>query len=152
MAKRKNQFIHKPTYPGGQKAMNKFVKENLKYPAKALAAKTEGSVKVEYSLNQAGKVVKAKAVEGPKNGCRAEAERIVKLLRFTVPKDYKMTIRYHQHLNINFKLPKPKAKTKLKPTKLKTTTQITYQVTPSKQQPPADESKPATNYGYTIKW
>lgn len=150
MAKRKNQFIHKPTYPGGKKAMDKFVKENLKYPAKALATKTEGSVKVEYSLNQAGKVVKAKAVEGPKNGCRAEAERVVKLLRFTVPKDYKMTIRYHQHLNINFKL--PKAKAKAKPKKLTQATQINYQITPSSQQPPSDQPKPPSNYGYTIKW
>lgn len=142
MAKRKSKFIHKPVYPGGMEALQKFLRKHLRYPAKALAEKVEGSVKVDYSLNQSGKVIKVKAVEGPKSGCREEAERLVKLLRFHVPKDYKMTVQYHQHLTINFKLPKAKPKPK--------STQVKYTITPNKKAAP----KPATGtgYGYTIKW
>jgi TonB family protein len=148
MAKGKSKFIHKPTYPGGQRAMNKFVQDNLEYPPTALAAKTEGSVKVGYSLNQAGKVVKAKAVEGPKNGCRAEAERVVKLLRFSIPKDYKMTVRYHQHININFKLPQVKAQAP----KPAVPPRINYEIKSSKPTVPTEQPKPTSGYGYTIKW
>ncbi|MEL6355510.1 MAG: TonB family protein, partial [Bacteroidota bacterium] len=84
MAKRKTKFIHKPVYPGGTQALQKFLREHLRYPKQALAQGVEGTVKVEYSINQAGKVIKAKATEGPKDGCREEAVRLVKLLRFSV--------------------------------------------------------------------
>lgn len=134
--------------------MTKFVQEHLKYPETALETKTEGTVKVEYSLNQTGKVMKATAVEGPGNGCREEAERVVKLLRFMVPKDYKTKVRYHQHLNINFKLPKPKAA----PKKAAPVTHLNYEIRPSQPAKPASQAPSASpqpesgGYNYTIKW
>lgn len=146
MAKRKNTFIHKPVYPGGTKALEAFVKKHLRYPKAALEKRVEGTVRVEYSLNQQGKVIKAEATTGPADGCREEAVRVIKLLRFKVPKDYKMSVRYHQHLNINFNLPKPESSPK---------SQITYQITPGKATPP-EPSSPAksggSEYDYTISW
>ncbi|MEM9836427.1 MAG: TonB family protein [Bacteroidota bacterium] len=148
MAKRKTKFIHKPVYPGGKTALRQFLQKNIRYPDAAKAAKTEGTVKVEYSLNQTGKVMRAKAVSGPKDGCREEAERLVKLLRFDVPKDYKMSVRYHQHLNITFKLPKEK------PQPAPAATQLRYTITPSKTTQVKKESpqQDAGGYGYTIRW
>ncbi|MEL6273490.1 MAG: energy transducer TonB [Bacteroidota bacterium] len=123
------------------------MREHLRYPKQALAQGVEGTVKVEYSINQAGKVIKAKATEGPKDGCREEAVRLVKLLRFSVPKDYKMTVQYHQHLNINFKLPKQKTRPKSQPTK------ISYTLTPTPQkQEEQNTPQKSGGYGYTIKW
>lgn len=147
MARKKHSFIHKPVYPGGKEALQRFLKTALRYPPAALQNKTEGSVRVEYSLNQKGKVVKATAVDGPKDGCREEAERLVKLLRFQVPKDYKLNVRYHQHLNIHFKLPKTK----------KTTTnkqQITYKIVAAKgdTNDKSEAPKQEGGYGYTISW
>lgn len=144
MAKRKNTFIHKPVYPGGNKALERFVKEHLRYPETALEKRTEGSVRVEYSLNQQGKVIKAEATDGPADGCRAEAVRVVKLLRFQVPKDYKMSVRYHQHLNINFKLPKPAKKS--------SETTITYQLTSTNKKVTDKPPEPGNGYDYTISW
>lgn len=174
MAKSKN-FLPKPVYPGGTKAMNAFVKKHLKYPEAAKQAKIEGTVRVNYSLDQSGRVIKVKAVEGPKEGgLREEAERVVKLLKFDVPKERKMRVQYHQHLDVNFKLPKPKPKVQLK-----TSTKISYTITPATggkksnssapeqkesggltpsghQENPSgkdDQSKDSTStYSYTINW
>lgn len=143
MAKRKTSFIHKPVYPGGKEAMQAFLRKHIRYPETAKKNKTEGTVKVDYSLNQQGKVIKATAVSGPQDGCREEAERLVKLLRFTVPKDYKMSVRYHQHININFKLPKAK------PTKKET--KITYTIKKEQASKTSDQKK-NNGYGYTISW
>ncbi|PHI20641.1 hypothetical protein CEQ90_06175 [Lewinellaceae bacterium SD302] len=145
MARKKNTFIHKPVYPGGATAMQAFLKENLRYPEAAKQNRTEGSVRVEYSLNQRGKVIKAVATKGPKDGCREEAVRLVKLLEFVIPKDYKMSVRYHQHLSINFNLPK------LKP-KITTKQQITYNIVGAPKEERPESPRQGSDYGYTISW
>ncbi|MEM6396709.1 MAG: energy transducer TonB [Bacteroidota bacterium] len=159
MAKSKN-FIPKPVYPGGSKAMNAFVKKHLKYPESAKKAKIEGTVRVNYSLDQSGRVIKVKAVEGPKEGgLREEAERVVKMLKFDVPKERKMRVQYHQHLDVNFKLPKPKPKSKVK-----STTKISYTIKPAsktdtglapsgRKESQNDRSNDSTStYSYIINW
>lgn len=157
MAKSRN-FLPKPVYRGGQRAMNAFLKANIKYPEAAKAAKIEGTVRVNYSLDQSGRVVKVQAVDGPKEGgLRKEAERVVKLLKFEIPKERKMRIQYHQHIDIHFKLPKPKAKPKSQPP---ATSGMRYTVTKAKSEPaskieeaitPPEEQKKAV-YTYTIRW
>ena len=81
--------------------MNAFLKANIKYPKAAKAAKIEGTVRVNYSLDQSGRVVKVQAVEGPKEGgLREEAERVVKLLKFEIPKERKMRIPVPDHYTV----------------------------------------------------
>lgn len=153
MANRKNKFIHKPVYPGGPKALQEFLRQALNYPEAAKALGISGKVRVEYSLNQQGRVIRAKAVKGPEHGCREEAERLVKMLRFDIPKDYKMTVQYHQHIDINFEMKKPASRQK--PT---APTQIHYEIAPKSSAPQAstntggkrDSSK--VSYTYTIKF
>ncbi len=107
MAKPSIKFINKPVYPGGAKALQSFLKEELRYPEAAKAAGVSGKVQVEYSLNHKGRVVRAKAVKGPEHGCREEAVRLVKMLRFDIPQGYKINLQFHQHIYINFELPQP---------------------------------------------
>ncbi len=110
--KRKEEnFIKKPYYDGGIKAMRTFIKSNLRYPEEALKNKIEGQVHLRYSINYQGKVVKTKIISGLGYGCNEEAERIVKLFTFIVPKaPRKLKILFHKTIRINFKLPKPKVK------------------------------------------
>jgi len=75
-------FIRIPGYPGGNTALEKFVKQNLKYPKEALEKRIEGTVQVDYDFNHKGKITKAIVSKGLGHGCDEEALRLVKLLRY----------------------------------------------------------------------
>ncbi len=45
-----------PSYPGGQKALEKFVEKNIVYPNKALNEGVEGTVDVLFAVDENGKV------------------------------------------------------------------------------------------------
>lgn len=135
---RDKRFIRKPIFPGGNSAFKKFIKENLKYPKEALDNKTEGLVIVKYDINYKGEVVKTKVVAGIGSGCDEEAQRIVKLLKFEIPKGpRKLKITFHKTTRIRFKLPKKTNKT------------INYHYKKEGEK----TSKPSSsNYNYTISW
>jgi len=132
-------FIHKPVYPGGIKAMRKFLAAQQKYPKVALGAKIEGTVHVRYTVNNLGKVIRTQVISGIGSECDEEAERIVRMLEFKVAKTRKLRAEFHKTIRIHFRLPK------------QTSVQRKYQyVIPKKesaQEKPADK-----NYSYTIKW
>ena len=85
MKKNKNpkKLLIKSLYPGGQEAMDKFVKEKMSYPESGLAEKIEGDVELEYRVGSHGKVLDAKVIKGINKDFDEEAMRIVKLFRFT---------------------------------------------------------------------
>ncbi len=140
-SKDKNSFIKKPEYPGGKKAMNEFIRKNLKYPEEALKKKIEGKVHLSYTINFKGKVEHIKILNGLGYGCDEEAIRIVKLLEFTSPKNRGMRVSGRKKITINFKLPKVKKQ------------KIQYSLTkkPEKKGTP-DTQKKTSSYTYTIKW
>ena len=47
---KKKKFIQKSEYPGGIEGLRSFIKNNLKYPQKALENKIEGNVLVKYKV------------------------------------------------------------------------------------------------------
>ena len=56
-----------PEYPGGEAALSSFVSNNLVYPETALESNSEGTVKVQFIINENGKVSNALVV-GPEAG------------------------------------------------------------------------------------
>jgi TonB family protein len=140
--KKDKHFVKKPTYKGGTKALKQFVKQELKYPAKALAAKVEGTVSLSYTIDYKGKVVAVKVVSGLGYGCNEEAERIVRMLKFEVPKTRKLRVQFHKTIQIHFRLPKKK------PSPSAT---IQYTVT-SSSTTPEEQPKDNGGYSYTIQW
>ena len=100
------QFIKHPGYPGGGEAMREFVKKNLRYPEEARKNKIEGTVAVTYEIDHKGKVVDTKIKSGIGYGCDEEAMRVVKLLKFAVPKQHNLRVTFHKTINIHFRLPK----------------------------------------------
>lgn len=143
-SKQAKNFIQRPSYPGGRAAINELIKNNLRYPKKALEAKIEGKVKVEYSLNHKGEVIRAKVVKKLGYGCDEEAIRLVHLLRFDVPKNRGVKVTFNKKITINFKLPKQKI-SKPKPAK----TVVQYQYTPSNSTVKKNSNK--NSYQITIK-
>lgn len=136
------KMIKKPFYDGGKKAMDAFIRENLKYPKAALKEKIEGSVYVRFELNHQGKVVRAKNVSSLGYGCDEEAIRVVKLLKYVVPKNpHRLKLKFNKKIQIHFKLKKTK---KLIPAK------TSYKmIMTKKKENPTDK---APSYGYTIQW
>ncbi len=149
--KKAKNFLPKPIYPGGNKALKQFISETITYPPEALASKIEGVVRIKIAINFKGKVVDAQIMTHLSHGCDEEADRIARLMQWEIDKKIrKGKVLFHKTLNIHFKLPKATIATPKKKIEKKTlSTQITYNiVSPSK---PSSTSKPAT-ITYTIKY
>ncbi len=136
--RKKKKFINLPTYTGGKKAFSTFLQQNIKYPPKAIEAGVEGSVLVEFEIDDNGLVHNPRVLKGIGSGCDEEAIRVVSLLRYEKVKNQGLRVKSTTKTNIHFKLP----------------TQLTYNitVTSSKKEPapPQPPEKTETTYGYTI--
>lgn len=102
----KNQ-IKQPVYPGGRKALDEYIRQNLQYPEGALENKIQGTVSVDYDIDIFGEVIAAKIKHGIGHGCDEEALRLVRSLKFSKKRYQGMHVVFHQNLNIHFRLPGP---------------------------------------------
>ncbi|MEO6490325.1 MAG: energy transducer TonB [Ferruginibacter sp.] len=64
-----------PSYPGGNKGLQKFFDDNLQYPADASNDGVEGTVNVSFVVDETGKLTAPK-VEGDNLGYGLEAEAL----------------------------------------------------------------------------
>ncbi len=103
---KKRKFIKKPTYPGGSKALEAFIAQNLRYPEEALRNGVEGNVQVEYEVNEDGKVIRARVLRGIGYGCDEEALRLVRLLRYEGVRNRHIHVTTRFTLVIRFRLPR----------------------------------------------
>ncbi len=144
--KKDKDFIHPPEYPGGPKAMSKFIYEQLRYPAEALAAGVEGRVIVLCDINDDGEVVNAQVIKGLGYGCDEEALRVVRLLRFQVRRTRGLRVVHHKKIHIQFRRP-PQPQTPA-PSPIS----IQYEVVESPSASGAASPEPSKAYEYTIRW
>jgi TonB family protein len=104
---KKENFIVHPYYEGGNAAMEKRIAECLKYPENALIHRVEGTVSLKYNIDNKGHVIAAKIIAGIGHGCDEEAIRLVKLLKFIVPRQPKgLKVVFNKEIHIHFRLPK----------------------------------------------
>jgi protein TonB len=68
----------KPSYPGGEKALAKFIQENIVYPETAIDEGVEGTVEVVFAVDENGRVY-TPSIKGGKAGygLDEEATRVV---------------------------------------------------------------------------
>lgn len=138
--KKPHQFIVKPYYPGGPKALSKFIKKNLKYPKEAIEHKTEGVVLLRIDINHKGEVTGSKVKMSVGHGCDEEAQRIVSLMKFALDQVVrKGRTTFHKNIRIGFQLPKKKEQKN---------TQIKYNIVQTKKSPQSGGS----SYNYTINF
>ena len=76
-----------PQYPGGQEAMDKFIKETMVYPAPAKENGVEGVVNVAFTVNADGTIGAIKIVRMVDPDLEQEAIRIVKKMPNWIPAD-----------------------------------------------------------------
>lgn len=146
--RKSKHFIKKPVYEGGLKAMRAFISQHKKYPKEAIKEKIEGTVYLKYTIDYKGKVIDAKVLKSLGHGCDEEAIRIVKLLKFNVPKNRGIKVKFFKNIQIHFRIPKQKEKPQPQPQQQ----QISYTIT-TKSQPKKEkiETKEKKGGGYTIK-
>ncbi len=133
-------FIKKPIYQGGPAALKQFISQQMQYPEEALSKKKEGTVLIRYTINHKGKVIETKIISGLGFGCDEEADRLVRLLKFVVPRNRGVKAIFHKELHIHFRLPKTKD------------TSVQYQIIPKKKEDPAPIQKEEGGYTITINW
>lgn len=74
-----------PQYPGGDEALLKFIKENLKYPKEAAEGGVEGKVVIRFVVNREGTVTDVTVVRSLNAVCDQEAMRVVKMMPTWTP-------------------------------------------------------------------
>jgi protein TonB len=143
--RKKDSFIVQPYYKGGNKALDTLITQNLNYPTLALEKKIEGTVFLKYEINHQGEVVAAQVIRGLGNGCDEEAIRLVKLLKFVVPKQPRgLRVTFHKDIYIHFRLPKPVTSPlePAPPPPIQKGYQIQYTISPKKkEEPPVEKVK-----------
>lgn len=103
-SRKPESFIKNPIYPGGKKALEEFVKSNLKYPEEAMNNKVEGTVTVEYDVDVFGNVISTRIKHGIGYGCDEEAKRLIHLLKYPKKRYKGLRVVFHMSLNIHFHL------------------------------------------------
>ncbi|HNX43786.1 MAG TPA: energy transducer TonB [Bacteroidales bacterium] len=67
-----------PEFPGGADKLNRYLSENLHYPAQARENSISGTVFVRFVVDEKGKITHAEILRGIGYGCDEEALRVVK--------------------------------------------------------------------------
>jgi len=69
-----------PTFPGGDSERLKVLKENLQYPEEDAKAGTQGTVWIQFTVNEDGTLSNFKVARSVSTGLDAEALRVAKLM------------------------------------------------------------------------
>ena len=101
---KKSKFLKKPEYPGGSKAISKFINENIQYPEQAKKNNIEGFVVVEFKVNDLGNVFDAKILKGLGYGLDEEAIRLVNSIKFQKARNPGFRVTVTRKIKINFKI------------------------------------------------
>lgn len=139
--KKHQDFLVKPYYPGGPKALSAFIYSHLVYPQEAIDQKTEGTVIIVIDINHKGNVISSRIKQSLPHGCDQAAQKVVSKLQFNLDQVVRKgkTI-FHKTLNIHFKLPK------IDTTPLMTT-ELKYTITKKNEEKSSNDS---SSYHYTI--
>jgi periplasmic protein TonB len=68
-----------PEFPGGPEALNKFIKDNLKYPQEAADVNVQGKVIVKFAVNADGSVNRIEVLRSVNSLLDQEAMRVVSI-------------------------------------------------------------------------
>ncbi len=94
-----------PTFPGGQAALTKFLKKNLKYPTIAVENGIQGRVYVNFIVDKKGNISEMKILKGVDNSLNQEALRVVQKMPAWEPGEQRgKAVNVSCNIPINFNL------------------------------------------------
>ena len=95
----------KPSFPGGEAAMYKWLGEQIVYPAQASEEGASGKVTVAFIIEKDGSVSNVQVVRGKHPALDAEAVRVVKKMpKWTPGRNNGVPVRVAYNLPVTFKL------------------------------------------------
>lgn len=95
----------KPSFPGGESAMYKWLQDNMIYPAAASEEGVQGKVTVQFIVEKDGSITHVQVVRGKHPALDAEAARVIrKMPRWTPGRNNGQPVRVTYHLPVQFKL------------------------------------------------
>lgn len=95
----------RPSFPGGEKELLKFLGENVKYPRLARNIGIEGRVTIQFIVEKDGSLTDITVIKGIGAGCDEEAIRVMKLVpNFSPGKQRGVPVRVRMMVPINFRL------------------------------------------------
>jgi periplasmic protein TonB len=84
--KRVFSFVqHKPEFPGGDKALFKYIEDNINYPKEAKNKGIEGTVVVKFVVKKDGSLTKVEIARGIGGGCDEETVRLINAMPKWIP-------------------------------------------------------------------
>lgn len=96
-----------PSFPGGEQAMYKWIRDNMVYPAVASEEGIQGRVIVEFVVSKTGSIENVRAIRGPHKALEAEAVRVVKAMPAWNPgRNNGQPVKVTYVLPVNFRLSK----------------------------------------------
>lgn len=104
------KFLRMPAYPGGKNSFREFIAENMRYPEEALKNNIQGTVYLEYTVDNIGNIDNITVARGIGYGCDEEAVRLVKLITYPSVRNRGIKMKVTMKTRIAFTLPgKPAA-------------------------------------------
>ena len=95
-----------PEYPGGEKALMRFIGDNLRYPEYEATTGIQGKAFVGFIVDENGKVTDIKIARGVSRGIDREAMRVIGMLHTFTPGSQsgrKVKVRYVVPINFHLK-------------------------------------------------
>jgi len=74
-----------PQFPGGEREMMRFIRNNLRYPMSAQANAVQGTVVLNFVVNREGKIVNIKVIKSVGFGCDEESVRVLEMMPLWSP-------------------------------------------------------------------
>lgn len=94
-----------PSFPGGNEALMKFLRENVKYPVVAQENGVQGRVVVSFVVERDGSITDVKVVRSVDPSLDKEAARVVKSMPRWIPgKQNGATVRVKYNVPVSFRL------------------------------------------------
>jgi TonB family protein len=94
-----------PAFPGGEREMLKYLKNNIYYPESAYSAGVEGRVVISFIVDKEGNIESAKIIKDIGFNCGTVCKEIVeKMPRWSVPSNKGYPVKVQLFIPIDFSL------------------------------------------------
>lgn len=94
-----------PSFPGGDKAMMKFIQDNIAYPREAMNNEVSGVVYITFVINAEGNIRNPRVLRSVSPECDAESIRVINKMPKWIPgRQRRVAVPVQYNLPIEFKL------------------------------------------------